>query len=133
MNKANMVVCKNRPYQMAALKQMLFFFVGFLYIRVFFVFVYCFRFWLGQLTFSVMSDYLITPWTVAFWVFLSPVLRAYSYSCPLNPWCYLTTSFSVIFFLFQPLVLPSIRVFSSKSVLCIRWPNEFHCQHQFFQ
>ena len=44
------------------------------------------------------------------------------------------------FILFCPLlllssILPSIRVFSNESVLCIRWPKywEFQLQHQFFQ
>ena len=37
--------------------------------------------------------------------------------------------------LFLPSIFPSIRVFSSESVLRIRWPKvlEFQLQHQFFQ
>ena len=37
--------------------------------------------------------------------------------------------------LLLPSIFPSIRVFSSESVLCIRWPRvlEFQLQHQFFQ
>ena len=36
----------------------------------------------------------------------------------------------------SPSILPSIRVFSSESVICIRWPKlmlEFQLQHQSFQ
>ena len=51
------------------------------------------------------------------------ILDAYSYSCLLNQWCYLSTSFSLVSFLLPPLVLPSIRVVSSTSVLYIRWPK----------
>ena len=38
-------------------------------------------------------------------------------------------------FLLLPSIFPSIRVFSSKSALSIRWPNylEFQLQHQSFQ
>ena len=37
--------------------------------------------------------------------------------------------------LIPPSIFPSIRVFSNKSALCIRWPNvlEFQLQHQSFQ
>ena len=52
---------------------------------------------------------------------LSPTPRAYSDSCPLGEWCHPTTSSSVV--LFPPSVFPSIRVFSSESVLPIRWPK----------
>ena len=48
----------------------------------------------------------------------SPVHRAYSNSCPPSQWCH--------FILCRPLLLlpsifPSISIFSSESVLCIRW------------
>ena len=50
----------------------------------------------------------------------SPTPRAYSNSCPSSQWCHLI--------LCRPLLLlssifPSIRVFSSESVLHIRWPE----------
>ena len=50
----------------------------------------------------------------------SPTPRAYSNSCPSSRWCHLI--------LCRPLLLlssifPSIRVFSSESVLHIRWPE----------
>ena len=35
--------------------------------------------------------------------------------------------------LLPPLTFPSIRIFSSESVLPIRWPLEFQLQHQSFQ
>ena len=43
--------------------------------------------------------------------------------CPLSRWCYLTISSSAICFLLLPSIFPSIRVFSHKSALCIRWPK----------
>ena len=47
----------------------------------------------------------------------SPSPGACSNSCPLSQWCHLTISSSVIPF------SPSLRVFSNKSVLRIRWPK----------
>ena len=44
----------------------------------------------------------------------------YSTSCPSSRWCHPTISSSIIPL---PSILPSIRVFSSKSVLHIRWPK----------
>ena len=46
-----------------------------------------------------------------------------SNSCPLSQWCYLTILSSACTLLLLPLVFPSIRVFSSESVLRIRWPK----------
>ena len=47
-----------------------------------------------------------------------------SNSCPSSRWCYLTISSSAApFFHRLPLIFPSIRVFSSESALCIRWPK----------
>ena len=52
----------------------------------------------------------------------SPTPRAYSNSCPLSRCCHPTISSSVVpFSCLQS--FPSIRVFSSESVLCIRWPK----------
>ena len=48
--------------------------------------------------------------------------RACSNSCPLSWWCHPTISSSVVPFS-SYLVFPRIRVFSSLSVLCIRWPK----------
>ena len=45
-----------------------------------------------------------------------------SNSCPLSQWCHLTISFCHPFLLL-PSIFPSIRVFSSQSALCIRWPK----------
>ena len=44
-------------------------------------------------------------------------------SCLLSQWCCLTISSSVIPFSFGCLPFPNIRVFSSESVLHIRWPK----------
>ena len=49
-------------------------------------------------------------------------LRVFSYSCPLNGWCYLTI-FLCHPLLLLPSIFPSIRVFSNESVLLIRWPK----------
>ena len=54
---------------------------------------------------------------------LSPSPGVCSNSCPLSRWCYLTISSSAICFLLLPSIFPSIRVFSHKSTLCIRWPK----------
>ena len=52
----------------------------------------------------------------------SPIPRACSNSCPLSQWCH-----PAIYPLSSPsppaCIFPSIRVFSSESVLCIRWPK----------
>ena len=52
----------------------------------------------------------------------SPTPRVYSNSCPLSWWCYPTIS-TCRPLLLLPSVFPSIRVFSSESVLHIRWPK----------
>ena len=59
----------------------------------------------------------------------SPTPRVYSNSCPLSWWCHPTISFSCCPLLLLPPLLPSIRVFSSESVLCIRWPK--YCSFSF--
>ena len=51
---------------------------------------------------------------------LSPTPRVYSNSCPSSWWYRTTISSSVVLFSSR---LPSIRVFSNESVLCIRWPK----------
>ena len=55
----------------------------------------------------------------------SPTLRVYSDSCPLSQWCHPAISSSVIPFSACPQspIPPIIRVFSSESTLCMRWPN----------
>ena len=40
-----------------------------------------------------------------------------------SPWCYLTISSSTTPLFLLPSIFPSIKVFSSESVLCIRWPK----------
>ena len=49
--------------------------------------------------------------------------KVYSNSCPLSRWCHPTTSSSCHLLLLPPSIFPSIRVFSSESVLHIRWPK----------
>ena len=51
----------------------------------------------------------------------SPTPGVYSNSCPLSHWCHPTISSSVIPILLPPSIFPSIRVFSNKSTLCLRW------------
>ena len=65
-----------------------------------------------------------TPWTAVHSLpcpSLSP--RVCSNSCPFSQWCYLTISSSATPFLLPPSIFPSIRIFSSKSGLHIRWPK----------
>ena len=65
-----------------------------------------------------------TPWTAARQASLSITNSqsgVYSNSCPLSQWCHPTISSSVIPFSSCP--LPSIRVFSNESTLCMRWPK----------
>ena len=52
----------------------------------------------------------------------SPIPGAYSNSCPLCQWCHTIISSSVVPF-FHLQSFPHIRVFSSESALCIRWPK----------
>ena len=46
-----------------------------------------------------------------------------SNSCPLSQWCHLTIILCPLLLL--PSIFPSIRVFSSESALCIRWPKDW--------
>ena len=50
----------------------------------------------------------------------SPTPRVYSNSCPLS---WRSNHLILCCPLFPPSIFPSIRVFSSESVLCIRWPK----------
>ena len=64
-----------------------------------------------------------TPWTTACQASLSITnSRVYSNACLLSQWCHPTIS-SCRSLLLPPSIFPSIRVFSNKSVLCIRWPS----------
>ena len=90
---------------------------------------------------DVLSDLQETTWVVAIvqllshvWLFANPRTTAHqaplsstssqscSNSCPLSWWCHLTIS-SCHPLLILPSVFPSIRIFSSESTLCIRWPK----------
>ena len=50
-----------------------------------------------------------------------PTPGVYSKSCPLSQWCHQTILYWLL--LLPPSIIPSIRVFSNKSVICIRWPK----------
>ena len=53
----------------------------------------------------------------------SPTPGAYSNSCPLSQWCHPTNLILCHPLLLSLSILPSIRVFSNESALCIRWPK----------
>ena len=53
----------------------------------------------------------------------SPAPRVHPNPCPLCPWCHPTISSFVVPFSSRPLIFPSIRIFSNKSALCMRWPK----------
>ena len=116
-----MVVYKNRLYKEKVLRRV-FFFLGLLYIRVFSVSGYCVRLWSCKLIVSHirlcgnpvdcnLSAFLIThSWRLFLLILFKSMV--------------LFNHFIFCFFLsLQPLVFLSIMIFSSKSVLCIRWPN----------
>ena len=64
----------------------------------------------------------MTPWTAAHQVSLSFLFpRICSTSGPSSRWCHPTVSSSVAHSSCS--VFPSIRVFSSESALCVRWPK----------
>ena len=52
-----------------------------------------------------------------------PTPRAYLNSSPSGQWCHPTVSSSVVPFSSHLQSFPSIKIFSSESVLCIRWPK----------
>ena len=54
---------------------------------------------------------------------LSPTPGAYSSSCPSSQWCHPTICLILFCPLLLPSIFPGIRVFSSESVLHIRWPK----------
>ena len=53
----------------------------------------------------------------------SPTSGVHSDSSPLSRWCHPAISSSVVPFSSCPQSLPSIRVFSNESTLCMRWPK----------
>ena len=53
----------------------------------------------------------------------SPTPGVYSNSCPSSWWCHPTILSSVNPLLLLPSIFPTIRVFSSESVLRMRWPK----------
>ena len=73
---------------------------------------------------SVMSNS-ATPWTVTCQAFLSfSISWACSNLCPLSEWCHPNISYTIVPFAYCLRSFPaSVRVFSNKSVLPIRWPK----------
>ena len=63
-----------------------------------------------------------TPWTVACQSPQSSTISQILLKFISIWWCYLIIS-SYCPLLFLPSILPSIRVFSNESILCIRWPK----------
>ena len=53
----------------------------------------------------------------------SPTPGVHPNPCLSNQWCYPAISSSVVPLLLLPPILPSIRVFSNESTLCMRWPK----------
>ena len=53
----------------------------------------------------------------------SPTASVYPNPCPLSRWCHPTISSSVVPFSSCPQSFQEIRVFSSESAVCIRWPK----------
>ena len=52
----------------------------------------------------------------------SPTPGVHPNSCPSSQWCHPAISYSVVPFSCPP-ILPTIRVFSNESTLCMRWPK----------
>ena len=57
----------------------------------------------------------------------SPTPGDYSRSCPLSRWCHSNHLILCQLRLFLPWIFLNIRVFSSESVLSIRWPKYWSC------
>ena len=77
-----------------------------------------------QFSCSVMSDSLQPHGLQHAWPPCpSPTPRTYSNSWPLSRWCHPTISSSCCPLLLPPSAFPSFRIFSSESVLHIRWPK----------
>ena len=78
---------------------------------------------------SLSSVWLIvTLWTVTHQASLSFAPTVFSNSCPLSQCCHPHLILYYPLFL-MPSILPSIRVFSNESALCIKWPR--YCSFSF--
>ena len=56
--------------------------------------------------------------------YLSSTTGVYPNSCPLSQWCHPSNHLILCHpLLLLPSMFPSIRVYSKKSALCIRWPK----------
>ena len=77
-----------------------------------------------QFSYSVMCDSSQPHGLQHAWLpWLSPTPRACSNSCASSQWCHPTHLILCHPLLLLPSIFPRIRVFSSESVLCIRWPK----------
>ena len=77
----------------------------------------------------------VTPWTAAHQTSLS-ITNSQGLLKPMSIKSVMPSNHLILChpLLLLPSIFPSIRVFSSESVLCIRWPDlELHVQHQPFQ
>ena len=87
--------------------------------------VFCIRLSIYQFSHSVVSDSLQSHGLQHSRLpYPSPTPRPCSNSCPLSRWCHPTISSSYPLLL-PPSAFPSIRVFSSESVLHIRCPKDW--------
>ena len=85
----------------------------------------CWEFWMWlhsvQFSRSVVSDSYVTPWTTAHQASLS-ITNCWSPPKPMSIESVMPSSHLMLHHpLLLPSVFPSIRVFSNKSALCIRW------------
>ena len=64
----------------------------------------------------------VTPWTAASQVFLS-ITNSWSLLKLMSIKPVMPSNYPICCRLLLPSIFPSIRVFSNKSVLCIRWPK----------
>ena len=79
-----------------------------------------------QFSHSVMSDSLRPPESQhARPLCPSPTPGVHPNSCPFSQWCHPAISSSVIPLSSCAQSLPSIRVFSNESTLCMRWPKSW--------
>ena len=84
--------------------------------------------WIGLSSVQLLSHIwlFVTPWTVAHQVSLS-ITNSWSSLKLISIKLVMPSNYLILFrpLLFLPLVFPSIMVFSSKSVLRIRWPRDW--------
>ena len=76
-----------------------------------------------QFSHSVISWLFVTPWTLAHQASLS-VTNSWGFITLMSIKSVMPSNHLILCRpLFLPSIFPTVRVFSSESVLCIRWPN----------